>query len=219
MEGKISTSITESEITTEGKIDTKIGVVEGEIGTLGISMAAIQKEIAGLVIGLRIGSLVELGIIIDCIALNDDVSDLESNVEDLWDTIGNIDYKLDRYEEYITEIHKQIDNLIIPPDFTEDIENINNKLDTFEEDISDLFVKANTQEEDINEINNRLDTFEEDISDINNKLDTFEEDIDEINDWRNNLSIRDYEEDISDKNNKVDTFEEDISDIQTLLDK
>jgi hypothetical protein len=41
MEGKITSSITQSEITTEGKIDTKIGVVEGEIGILGTAVAGI----------------------------------------------------------------------------------------------------------------------------------------------------------------------------------
>jgi hypothetical protein len=75
MKGKITSSITESEITTEGKIDTKIGVVEGEIGTLGTSIATIQEEIAGLVAGLGIGSLGQLGIIIYLIALKDDISD------------------------------------------------------------------------------------------------------------------------------------------------
>jgi hypothetical protein len=39
MEGQITSSITQSEITTEGKIDTKIGVVQGEIGTLGSAVA------------------------------------------------------------------------------------------------------------------------------------------------------------------------------------
>jgi hypothetical protein len=43
----------------------------------------IQDEIAALVAGLGIGSLSELGIIIDLIALNDDVSDLESDIDDL----------------------------------------------------------------------------------------------------------------------------------------
>jgi hypothetical protein len=32
------------------------------------------------------------------IALNDDVSDLESDLDDLWDGIGNIDNKLYGYE-------------------------------------------------------------------------------------------------------------------------
>jgi hypothetical protein len=39
MEDKITSSITQSEITTEGKIVTKIEVVEGEIGTLGSDVA------------------------------------------------------------------------------------------------------------------------------------------------------------------------------------
>jgi hypothetical protein len=77
MEGKIPSSITQSEITTEGKIDTKIGVIEGEIGTLGSAVTGVQAEIAHLIVGLGIGGLGELGIIIDLIALNSDVDDLE----------------------------------------------------------------------------------------------------------------------------------------------
>jgi hypothetical protein len=83
MEGKIA----QSELTTEEKIDTKRGVVEGEIGTIGTTIVSIQEEIPALVAGLGIGSLGELGIISDLIALNDDVSDLESDVYDLWDVI------------------------------------------------------------------------------------------------------------------------------------
>jgi chromosome segregation ATPase len=194
MEGKIA----QSELTTEGKIDTKIGVVEGEIGTIGTTIVGIQDEIAALVAGLEIGSLVELGMIIDLIALNGDVTDLESDLDDLWDAIGNLDNRLEGYEEDFNEIHTQLDNLNIPPDFTEDIENINNRLDSFEEDITDINNKLDNFEEDITDINNKLDTFEKDITDINNKLDTFEKDISEIN-------------------NKLDAYEEDKSDLQSQI--
>jgi chromosome segregation ATPase len=140
MEGKITSSITQSELTSEGKFDTKIGVIEGEIGTLGATIAGIQTEISELTAGLEIGGLGELGIIIDLIALNSDVSDLESDVEDLWNAIDNIDDKLDAFEEDINEIITWKNELNIPPDFTEDINNINSRLDNFEEDISDLLI-------------------------------------------------------------------------------
>jgi hypothetical protein len=191
MEGKITSSIAQSEITTEGKIDTKIGVVEGEIGILVSGVAGIQAEIADLVAGLGIGGQGELGIIIDLIALNSNVDDLESDVEDLWNAIDNIDDKLGGFEEDITEIIEWKNEINIPLDFTEDINNINSRLDNYEEDIEDK--------------NNKLDSFEEDISDINASLLIVEEDINDINEWREGLIIPNYEKDISEINNKLDS--------------
>jgi hypothetical protein len=46
----------------------------------------------------------------------------------------------------MTDIQTLLDNLNIPPDFTEDIENINNRLDSFEEDISDINLSLSTVE-------------------------------------------------------------------------
>jgi hypothetical protein len=125
MEGKITSSITQSELTTVEKIDTKIGVVEGEIGIFDSAVARIQAEVADFIAGLGIGGLGELGIIIDLIALNSDVDDLESDVEDLWSAIDNINDQLDEFEEDITEIIEWKNVLNIPTDFREDINNIN----------------------------------------------------------------------------------------------
>jgi chromosome segregation ATPase len=69
--------------------------------------------------------------------LNGDISDLESDVDDLWDAIGNIDNRLDTFEEDIEDINDWRNNLNIP-DYEEDISDINITLDSFEEDISDI---------------------------------------------------------------------------------
>jgi chromosome segregation ATPase len=109
--------------------------------------------------------------------LNSDIDVFESDVEDLWNAIGNIDDKLDEFEEDITVIIEWKNGLNIPLDSTEDI----------------------------NSINARIDLCEEDITEINSSLLTHEEDINDINEWREGLIIPNYEEDIAEINSRLDS--------------
>jgi hypothetical protein len=98
----------------------------------------------------------------------------------------------------LADIQTQIDNIIIPPDLTEDIENINIKLDSFEEDISDIQTLLDNLSipDYLNQINNIIIP---DYSDLQAQITNINNNINIITNILNNISASDI---YFDNNNK-----------------